>query len=103
MDGTNEREIAKALRTYLNTTGAGDYELKKLIGEKLLNSKTKNAPNFSFAARTKMSWFPERHVDFAGQTSPPSTKYNIKTDREYKSLKFSVGNGQRFNKPKHLE
>jgi hypothetical protein len=103
MDGTTEKELDKALRTYLNTTGAGDYEARKLIGEKVVESGKKNAPNFSFAAKTKMSWFPEHHVDFVGKTSPPSTKYSPNPDKEFKSVSFSVGNVRRFQIPSSVE
>lgn len=63
-DGTSEKELTKALSTYLNRTGAGDYNMPKLIGEKVYASNTRNQPNWSFQSRTKLSWFPGRNVDF---------------------------------------
>ena len=41
-DGTSEIEINKALNTYLNRTGAGDYNLPKLTGDKIIESNRKN-------------------------------------------------------------
>ena len=33
--GTSERAVAKAMSTYLNSTGAGDYNLPHMTGQKL--------------------------------------------------------------------
>lgn len=63
-DGTSEKELMKAMSTYLNQTGAGDYNLPNLIGDKIPISGKKTNPNWSFQSRTKLAWFPERHVDF---------------------------------------
>jgi hypothetical protein len=54
----------KAMQTYLNRTGAGDYNLPKLTGEKIVEANRRNQPNWSFKERTKLSWFPGRNVDF---------------------------------------
>lgn len=35
-DGTGEKELTKAMSTYLNKTGAADYNLPKLTGEKII-------------------------------------------------------------------
>jgi hypothetical protein len=38
----------KAMSTYLNQTGAGDYNMPNLIGEKINISGKKTNPNWSF-------------------------------------------------------
>lgn len=35
VDGTSERELMKAMSTFLNRTGAGDYNLPVLTGENI--------------------------------------------------------------------
>lgn len=35
VDGTSEKELMKAMSTFLNRTGAGDYNLPNLTGEKI--------------------------------------------------------------------
>jgi hypothetical protein len=47
-DGTSEKELMKAMSTYLNQTGAGDYNMPNLIGEKINISGKKTNPNWSF-------------------------------------------------------
>jgi len=84
-DGTSNKELYKAMSTFLNTTGAGDYELPKLTGAKIVEAGRKNQPNWSFKSRTKLSWFPGRDVDFKASASPPATKYSPKSDRDYKN------------------
>ena len=64
IDGTSERELMKAMSTFLNRTGAGDYNLPNLTGDKIIVSGKLNPPNWSLKDRTKLSWFPQRHVDF---------------------------------------
>ena len=58
VDGTSEKELMKAMSTFLNRTGAGDYNLPNLTGEKIIVSGKKNMPNWSLKDRTKLSWFP---------------------------------------------
>lgn len=41
-DGTSTKEIQKAMMTYLNKTGAGDYNLPKLTGEKIIEANRRN-------------------------------------------------------------
>jgi hypothetical protein len=48
----------KAMSTYLNQTGAGDYNLPTLIGDKIAVSTKKTNPNWSFQSRTALAWFP---------------------------------------------
>jgi|TARA_B110000305_G_C19347140_1_gene592326 hypothetical protein len=83
-DGTSEKELSKALSTYLNKTGAGDYNMPRLIGEKVHASNTRNQPNWSFQSRTKLAWFPGRNVDFQASSSPKATQYSPKHDRDFK-------------------
>ena len=47
-DGTSEKEVLKAMSTYLNQTGAGDYNLPGLIGGKVSQSTKRTNPNWSF-------------------------------------------------------
>jgi len=75
----------KALKTYLNGTGAADYNLPQMTGKKIIESKRSNQPNWTLKSRTKLSWFPERAVDFQAQSSPPSTLYSPKPDRDFKT------------------
>ena len=84
-DGTSQIELHKALSTFLNRTGAGDYELPQLTGGKIVEGNRKNDPKWSFKKRTKMTWFPGRDVEFQASSSPPATKYSPKTDRDYKN------------------
>ena len=77
-DGTSNIEINKAMATYLNRTGAGDYNLPKLTGEKIVESNRKNLPSYSFKEKTKLSWFPGRNVDFQASSSPPPNIYSPK-------------------------
>jgi|TARA_B110000285_G_C15013299_1_gene557633 hypothetical protein len=74
-DGTSVHALEMAMSQYLNSTGAGDYDLPVLTGEKLVESKRRNVPNYSIRHKTKLSWCPERAVNFQGLCSPPSTKY----------------------------
>lgn len=97
VDGTSEKELMKAMSTFLNRTGAGDYNLPVLTGEKIIVSGKKNMPNWSLKDRTKLSWFPQRHVDFQGSSSPAATIYSPKADRPYPQKHYSVGKVKRFH------
>lgn len=57
IDGTNPKELLKAMSTYLNETGAGDYNLPVLLGEKIADSNKKTNPNWSFQSRNKLGWY----------------------------------------------
>ena len=35
-DGTNPKELVKAMSTFMNEVGAGDYDLPVLTGEKVV-------------------------------------------------------------------
>lgn len=98
-DGTSEKELMKAMSTFLNKTGAGDYNLPVLTGENIIVSNKKNQPNWSLKDRTKLSWFAGRDVDFRGCYSPPATVYSPKADRDYQKTHYSVGKNIRFHKP----
>lgn len=95
-DGTSEKELLKAMSTFLNVTGPTDYNLPKLTGERIQVSNKKNQPSWGMQSRTKMSWFPERFVDFQGSSSPPATVYSPQQDRDYKKVKYSVPKNSRF-------
>ena len=81
-DGTSEREINKALTTFLNGTGPADYQLPSLTGTKNVLSGKLNAPKFSLGAMVKKSWHPNMAVDFQGRSSPPANNYSPNSDRE---------------------
>jgi len=98
-DGTSEKELMKAMSTFLNKTGAGDYNLPVLTGENIIVSQKKNQPNWSLKDRTKLSWFAGRDVDFRGCYSPAATIYSPKADRDYQKTHYSVGKNMRFHKP----
>lgn len=74
-DGTSVHALELAMSQYLNGTGAGDYEVPVLTGGKTVESKRRNIPSYSIQHKNKLSWFPERKVNFQGLCSPPSTKY----------------------------
>ena len=46
-DGTSERELIKAMGTFLNRTGAADYNLPNMIGERLMDASKKNFPSWN--------------------------------------------------------
>ena len=50
--------------TFLNRTGAADYNLPNMIGERLIDASKKNFPSWNLQSRTRLSWFPGRDVDF---------------------------------------
>ena len=84
-DGTSQKEPLKAMSTYLNKTGAGDYTLPQMTGKKIVEATRRNQPNWSMQSRTKLAWFPGRTVDFQGSSSPASTKYSPAQDRDYRN------------------
>ena len=98
-DATSEKELHKALSTYLNRTSAADYTLPKMTGLHIIQSNQKNMPTYKMREKTKLSWFPGRDIEFAGSDSPPSTVYSPNTDKPFPTQKFSVGRDQRFTKP----
>lgn len=90
----------KAMSTYLNQTGAGDYNLPTLIGDKIAISTKKNNPNWSFQSRTKLAWFPQRTVDFQGGSSPAVTSYSPQPDNQaFHNYKYSQNKHERFYLP----
>lgn len=46
-DGTSIHALEMAMSQYLNSTGAGDYDLPVLTGEKMVESKRRNVPTYS--------------------------------------------------------
>ena len=99
VDATSEKELMKAMSTYLNTTGAADYNLPAMTGAKVTVSGKKNLPSWGMQSRTKLSWFPGRGVDFAGSASPPATLYAKQRDAAYPQQKYSIQKQKRFYQP----
>lgn len=98
-DATSDKELYKAMTTYLNKSGAADYNLPVMTGEKIMHSAKKNIPKWGLHDRTKLSWFPGRDVDFKGGSSPPATNYSPNTDRPYPNMSYTVGLKKRFEIP----
>lgn len=90
-DATSDKELYKAMSTYLNKAGAGDYTLPTLTGDRVPVSNKKNSPKWRMHAHTKLSWFPGRDIEFKGSSSPPATSYSPDMDRPFPSMKYSVG------------
>ena len=89
-DGTQPKELLKAMSTYLNGVGAGDYNLPTLLGDRIADSNKKSFPQWSFQSRNKLGWYKANNNHYLSSQSPPPTKYNIKHDNPYyKSLNFS--------------
>ena len=99
VDATSEKELMKAMSTYLNTTGAADYNLPAMTGAKVSVSGKKNLPSWGMQSRTKLSWFPGRNVDFAGSASPPATLYAKQRDAAFPQQKYSIQKQKRFYQP----
>lgn len=101
--GTSKVEHDKALKTYLNGTGPGQYNLPPLTGRHSLESKRRNIPYISFGQKTKQPWHEEFHTDFVGQTSPPATRYSPPigtTSIEKSTSKLgSIGHERKFHEP----
>ena len=95
-DGTGQRELRRAMATYLNKTGAGEYTLPKLTGATQILSNNKNSPMSKIKTKTKLTWSPGRDVEFVGRSSPPPTFYSPKSDRPFPAMKYSVGLNKRF-------
>jgi len=53
-----ERELERAFTTYLNEAGPGDYQVAPTFGSKHVDGTKKNYPEFSFKAKTKITYFP---------------------------------------------
>jgi hypothetical protein len=75
-DGTSEREINKALSTYLNNTGPADYQLPNLVGNMSVISGTINNPQWTLRKKSKPGYFPHYKTELAGQSSPAASKYS---------------------------
>ena len=105
-DGTSERELMKAMSTFLNVTGAGDYTLPSLTGKNVIETGFRNSPSFSFKRRSKAGWHPNMHADFVGKSSPPPTVYSPVAGRKdggsYPTKRYSVGKDElRFEQTPH--
>jgi len=75
-DGTSNKEIRRAMSTYLNKSGAADYNLQGMTGIPIVQSSKKTGPSWNLRSRTKLGWFAGRDVDFKGSYAPPSTAYS---------------------------
>lgn len=99
-DGTMPKELLKAMSTYLNETGAGDYNLPVLLGEKIAQSNKKTYPNWSFQSRNKVGWYKANNNHYLSTQSPPPNRYQYRADNHYyKNLKYSQVKDQRFQLP----
>eukprot|EP00347_Sterkiella_histriomuscorum_P018266 403346166 len=96
-------DLHKALSTYLNQTGPGDYNLKSYIGSQIMEGSKRSGPSFSIKQKTKTTWFPENAVAFYGMHSPGLNVYSPDQDNIYfKKLQFSVGKQDRFFEENHI-
>lgn len=101
--GTTEQEHEKALRTYMNEIGPGQYSLPPLTGRHSIESKRRNIPYISFGSKTKAPWHEEFHSEFVGKSSPPSTRYSPmlgKTSNEQSCTRLGkIGSEKKFREP----
>ena len=75
--GTGAGKLLSALNKYLCETSPADYDLPEMFGNKQsYSSLRRNTPAYSISNQTKMPWFPNRDVEFAGKIGPAATKYN---------------------------
>ena len=98
-DGTAPKELVKALSTYLNPSGAGDYNLPALLGGPLTQSSKRTVPAWSLQSRNKLGWQPVYHNNnhFLGVHSPAATRYDTAKDNHYyRKVSFSQGRDTRF-------
>ena len=92
------------MSTWLNPVSGADYDKPSLLGDsRVLLSQQDASPNWTFKARTKLGWFPERERHFVMQHSPVATNYSPKSDpfKYSRDAVFSVGKSQRFHVPSH--
>lgn len=75
-DGTNPKELVKAMSTYMNEAGAGDYDLPTLTGSKIAQSNKKTQPNWSFQSRNKLGWYKANNNHYLSTQSPPPNLYS---------------------------
>jgi hypothetical protein len=68
-DGCSEKELLKAMSTFLNVTSPGDYQLPKLTGnnKQTIMSDKKNSPCFTMRSKfDKYGYFPNMACMFQG-------------------------------------
>ena len=90
------------MNKYLNPVGCADYDLPGLTGKTSQVSSNRNPPAYTLPSKTKLSWFPYRHVEFAGSDAPPSTKYKLlqpEKVKDFHNYEYSVGKDARFKIP----
>ncbi|CDW87071.1 UNKNOWN [Stylonychia lemnae] len=107
-DPTNHQgsssDLDRALSTYLNPVGPGQYNLKSLIGNQIIEGPMRNGPCYSLKKKTNTSWFPEMKVDFQGKDSPGFNHYSPSRDNQnFKNVQFSVGKQDRFFEQTHIK
>lgn len=76
IQGTSGKNLSRAISTYLNQTGPGDYNLPRMFGEPSIETQKRTNPAFSIRSRVRLPWSPEHKVDFLGSSSPAATKYS---------------------------
>lgn len=88
------------MSTYLNETGAGDYNLPILLGEPIAQSNKKTNPEWSFQGRNKLGWYKANNNHYLATQSPPPNRYHHKHDNPYfKNLNYSQSKNRRFQLP----
>jgi len=97
MQGTSGKNLSRAISTYLNQTGPGDYNLPRLFGEPNVETQKRTNPAFTFRSRVRLPWSPEHKIDFVGNSSPAATKYSPYQDnKKFNNIHFSVGKTKKF-------
>ena len=88
MSGTSEKEVSKALRTYMSDVGPGQYDSADLTGRYISRSKMYNAPSVKIGVpRQRQSLNPEnRNIISSPHKTPSASAYRIPSD----NLNFSV-------------
>ena len=95
-----KKDLKKALRTYLNTAGPGDYEMTSQFGSHSRIGQARNGPSHTLKTKTKLAYFPDYAKEFAGQASPKCSLYN--PNRSFVAVsepQYSVTKDQRFTTP----
>jgi hypothetical protein len=62
IDYSTQRDQSSLSKSYLNTTGPGDYDLPPLIGNKNHDSLKTNVPAYSFPTKSNKSIISKEHV-----------------------------------------
>lgn len=62
--GTSQKEINRALSSFLNRIGPGQYDPPSYIGKQPIEGNKKSPPEYSFKQKTKLAAFREYAVVF---------------------------------------